>query len=148
MPAEKLRNARIILLKITHSPIVAAIWLWESAHAQVNGGALAFSSIGPGQNQSRTDSSIGTSKKQRPFLSNRTNLKVSSQHFPELPTAQEDGSHSPTRQDSASESRKEGCGRTIIAENSDLEQKVGDLSAKIAELMALLNAQQETRDIE
>ena len=144
MPGDKLRNARIMLLKVTHIPIVATIWLWEAAHAQVNGGASAFSSIGPGTTQLRIDSTTGTAKKQRPFLSNRTNTKTSSQHFVEMPTPQEDGSHSPTPQDSTVRSRKESGGKTVIVDNTDLEQRVGDLSAKIAELMALMMAQQGT----
>lgn len=31
MPAEQLRSARIVLLKVTHLPYVAAIWAYEGA---------------------------------------------------------------------------------------------------------------------
>ena len=37
IPAEQLRSARIVLLKLTHSPWVAAIWLYESVKLRVIG---------------------------------------------------------------------------------------------------------------
>jgi hypothetical protein len=133
-----------MLLKVTHIPIVATIWLWEAAHAQVIGGASKFSSIGPGPTRLRIDSTTGIARKQRPFLSNRTNTKASSRQFPETP--QEDGSHSPGPQDSTIRTREESDGKTVIVDNTNLEQRVADLSAQIAEVMALLIAQQGTAD--
>ena len=37
MPAEKLRRVRIVLLKATHSPCVAAIWMYEHASRYLRG---------------------------------------------------------------------------------------------------------------
>ena len=75
--AEKLRRTRIMLLKITHLPIVGIIWVFERAHEKIRGGASGFSSIGhigPGSTQLTQDSRI-PSKKPRPFLSDRTTVR-------------------------------------------------------------------------
>jgi hypothetical protein len=45
--SDKLRNARIVLLKVTHIPIVGAIWLFEKAQDKVSGNGNVFSSMGP-----------------------------------------------------------------------------------------------------
>ncbi|OCK76614.1 hypothetical protein K432DRAFT_408020 [Lepidopterella palustris CBS 459.81] len=37
LPSEKLRSARIVLLKITHAPFVAAIWVFEHGHDYLTG---------------------------------------------------------------------------------------------------------------
>lgn len=75
-----------------------------------------------------------------PFLSNRANNKTHSQHFPELPD--DDGVHSPGPQNFVVRSKKEGRMESVVVDNPALEQKVEDLSAKIAELTALIMAQQ------
>jgi hypothetical protein len=144
VPAEKLRNTRIMLLKVTHLPIVGAIWLFESIHERV-GGASTWSSIGPSSASMTIDSTTGT-KKQRPFLSNRTNSKVASMHFPDTPG--EDGG-SDDREHMVVKGKKEGKtsndkGGVVMVNNLELEDKVADLSAKIAELTALIMAQQGT----
>lgn len=125
------------MLKVTHSPIVAAIWLFEKAHEKVNGGASGFSSIGPGL--ARLTSESSSSKKQRPFLASRSG-KTDSQHFPETPA--EDGTHSPPHE-SAPKGKKEGQ-PAIVVSNTMLEEQVQDLSLKIAELTALIMASQGT----
>jgi len=141
--ADKLRRARIILLKATHIPIVGVIWLFESVHGQVNGGASNFSSIGPDLTQLTIDSAT-TRRKQRPFLSNRTNTKTLSQHFIEMPS--EDGSRSPGPQNYAIKGKKEGEAETVLVGNADLAVKIEDLTAKIAELTSLIMARQGVHD--
>lgn len=73
-----------------------------------------------------------------PFLSNRA--KTYSQQFPEIPG--DDEAHSPGPQYFAIKSKKEGRAETVTVDNLALEQKVEDLSTKIAELTALIMAQQ------
>lgn len=133
-PSEKLRAARIILLKVTHAPIVGAIWVFEKVFDHIGTGAATFSSHGPGLAQLTSDD-VSPSKKQRPFLSNRTNSKISSGHFPAY--LSEDGFGGPTTQHQGKEN-----GGPAGGSNSDLEAKVTDLSNKIAELTALIMAQQ------
>jgi hypothetical protein len=140
LSAEKLRSTRIIVLKITHLPIVGIIWVFERAHEKIRGGASGFSSIGhigPSSIQLTQDSRI-PSKKSRPFLADRTN-KRTSQHFSEAPN--EDGAHSPGPQNYKIRSKKD-IDAKIVVNNTDLENQVKDLSAKIAELTALIMAQQ------
>lgn len=135
-----------MLLKITHLPIVGAIWVFESVNDQVNGGAKAFSSIGPGSSQITGDSGIAL-KRQRPFLTNRSSAKTSSQHYTDAPP-QEYGSNSPSPQAQWSSSvngKKEGM---VGMQNTDLENQVKELSVKIAELTALIMAQQGTNNME
>ncbi|TVY45355.1 Calcium channel [Lachnellula subtilissima] len=112
LPASHLRRTRIMLLKITHAPIVACIWLFERMHERVNkSGADAFSSTDPQNTSSKTKS-----KKQKPFLSkaqlsdNRNSLAVF------------DGVASPG----------EEYERVV-----ELEDRIADLSAKNEELRTL-----------
>ena len=132
MPSEKLRKARIMLLKITHIPIVGAIWLFESAQEQVGSGAKGFSSVGP---SSEDTAQYVPTKKQRPFLSNRTATKTSSQHFTD-DSLQSPGSYNITGKNEIKEA-------TVVADNV-LEMKIEDLTTKVAELTALIMAQQRT----
>ena len=138
--AEKLRQTRITLLKITHLPIVGIIWLFEKANEQLNGGGSTFSSMGPGSTQLTQDSISSSAKKQRPFLSNRTATKTS-QHFVEVPNG--DGSQSPQPQNYTIKGKKEAHA-TVAVNNTDLERQVRDLSIQISELTALIMAQQGT----
>ncbi|TAQ91658.1 hypothetical protein B7494_g111 [Chlorociboria aeruginascens] len=137
--AEKLRSARILLLKITHTPFIAAIWLFESAQDQI-GGESTFSYIGPSAGITKSSTSGTMSKKQRPFLSTRIDTKRSSRHFNEIPDR--DGSESPSPQSYSLESKKIRDGKTVLVDNAGLEEKIADLSNKIAELTALFMAQQ------
>lgn len=133
MPSAKLRKARIMLLKITHIPIVGAIWLFESAQEQMGGGVNRFSSIGPSMEDTNQ---YEPTKKQRPFLSNRTDTKTSSQHFPE------DGLQIPGP--CAVKGKREIKGEAVMVDNAGLEARVADLTTKIAELTALMMALQGT----
>jgi len=137
VPAEKFRNARIVLLKITHIPIVCAIWVFESAHDQVKGGAPTFSYINP-STQLSSDSST-PAKKQRPFLINRTHKKASSQHFEDNTSHDELVILGP--QIYTIKGRKEDKGKHVVVDQSGLEEKVADLSSKVEELTALIMAQ-------
>ncbi|KAH8594543.1 hypothetical protein B0O99DRAFT_625182 [Bisporella sp. PMI_857] len=140
--AEKLRSTRIVVLKITHLPIVGAIWLFESANDKVRGTAPVFSSMGP----STTDGDIigrhsdNTAKRPKPFLSKSNSNR--SQHFDDSPS--QDIPHSPGPQTPV-RLKKDTNGVLAADGNSrtrELERKVDDLSAKIAELTALIMAQQ------
>jgi hypothetical protein len=94
---------------------------------------MAFSSMGPGVQLER-DRRV---KKQLPFLtkSNRTSTKRSSQHF-DAPS--EDGSRTPVPQTPI----RINTAGTLGSDNPNLEKMVEDLSTKIAELTALIVAQQ------
>jgi len=133
IPAEKLRYTRITILKITHLPIVGAIWLFETAYQQVKGDSSTFSSIAPGA----TLATPAIRRKPKPFLSNRS--KTSSQYFPDVSI--EDSAVSPGKGTKEIE-------RTVIVRDTDLESQVKDLSVKIAELTALIMAQQGTANEE
>lgn len=134
LPSERLRGARILLLKITHAPIVGAIWAYEKVFNHFGTGASTFSSKGPGfaQLSSSDDAPV---QKQRPFLSNRTNSKVNSGQF--VGYGGEEGISTTTSKFQGKEN-----GGPAGSSNSDLEAKVADLSNKIAELTALIMAQQ------
>ncbi|CAL3962941.1 unnamed protein product [Diplocarpon coronariae] len=142
LSAEDLRRTRIVTLKVTHSPIVAAIWVFEKAHEKANGGAWAFQSIGPGFNRLESLSS-SSAKKQRPFLTNRMSGKRESPHFASPDTPTEDGASSPKEEDGTVRGKKEREGAFVVS-NAQLENQVRDLSIKIAELTALIMAQQGT----
>jgi hypothetical protein len=133
MSAESLRTTRIAVLKATHLPIVGAIWVFERVHDHVRGDPIAFSSMGPSAQLDRDR----TIKKQSPFLtkSTRTNTKRLSQHF-NAPS--EDGSRTPAPQAPV----RINTAGTLSSDNPNLEKMVEDLSTKIAELTALVMAQQ------
>ncbi|XMA18137.1 hypothetical protein WAI453_010928 [Rhynchosporium graminicola] len=135
LSSDDLRRTRIVMLKVTHSPIVGAIWLFEKTHEKVYGGASDFSSIGPGLARLTTDST--SSKKHQPFLASRSR-KRNSEHFVNTPA--EDGSHSPTHETSPKGKKEEES--TLVVSNIMLEEQVQDLSQKIAELTALIMASQ------
>jgi len=79
-------------------------------------------------------------KKQRPFLSDRANSKTHSGQFLEF-----DVPDSPDPQSYTVRGKKEnGKAEVLVANNTDLEAKVAELSLKIAELTALIMAQQGT----
>ena len=127
---------------------MALIWLFESAHDRIRGNAPLFSNLGPSGAITLTVDGANSPRRQKPFLSNRANDKTLSQHFPEIPS--EDGGHSPGPQNFIVKGKKEGKGtvETVVVDNPALEQKVEDLSAKIAELTALIMAQQGAADPE
>ena len=83
---------------------------------------------------------LASGKKQRPFLTDRANSKTHSGQFLEF-----DVPNSPDPQSYSVRSKKEnGKSEVVVANNKDLEAKVADLSLKIAELTALIMAQQGT----
>jgi hypothetical protein len=95
--------------------------------------------MGPSNGKS-TASGLQSSKKQRPFLSDRANSKTHSGHFTEY-----DGPDSPSPQNYSVRSKKEnGKAEAVVADNTDLEAKVAELSLKITELTTLIMAQQGT----
>ena len=121
-------------------PIVALIWLFESINSKIKGNAPLFSTLGPSGALTLPVDGATSPRRQKPFLSNRANNKTLSQHFPEIPN--DDGAHSPGPQNFVVKAKQEGRVETVIMDNPALEQKVEDLSAKIAELTALIMAQQ------
>jgi len=142
VPADKLRTTRIFLLKVTHLPIIGAIWLFEAAYESIKGHTPMFSTVGPSEQLTRESTTL--SKKPRPFLSNRASANTASQHFPELRT--DDGPCCPDSYDDPVKSKKEGE-RAVVLDNPELnglKAQVDDLSSKIAELTALIMAQQGT----
>jgi hypothetical protein len=125
-------------------PIVAIISIFEAIHSKIKGDTPLFSTLGPsGANTLPLDGATSP-RRQKPFLSNRA--KTYSQHFPELPS--EDGADSPIPQNFRVRSKKEGRVETVVVDNPALELRVEDLSAKIAELTALIMAQQGSTSAE
>jgi hypothetical protein len=103
------------------------------------GTARPFPSMGPGTGKG-TESILPPAKKQRPFLSDRANSKTHSGQFTEF-----DGPGSPGPGNYHVKSKKEnGKADVVVVDNTDLEAKVAELSVKIAELTALIMAQQGT----
>jgi hypothetical protein len=87
-----------------------------------------------------TESILPPTKKQRPFLFDRAHSKTHSGHFTEF-----DGPDSPGSQSYNVKNKKEnGKVEVVVVDNRDLEAKVEELSLKIAELTALIMAQQGT----
>ncbi|TVY48864.1 Calcium channel [Lachnellula occidentalis] len=119
LPASHLRRTRIILLKITHAPFVACIWLFERVHVRINkSGADAFSSTDPKLTSTK-------SKKQDPFLPKAQNIDNILTVF--------DGAASPG--ENYERGKKEG--RESSARERALEDKVADLNAQFEEFQAL-----------
>ncbi|CZR64510.1 uncharacterized protein PAC_14408 [Phialocephala subalpina] len=151
IPADQLRTARIFLLKATHLPIIGAIWLFETAHDKVRGQTPVFS-MGPGSEQLIRESTIPT-KKPRPFLSNRASANTASQHFPDPRSHQTPAECCADPFDEAPRSRKESRKGepSVVLDSPELDglkTQVEDLSLKIAELTALIMAQQGTNNEE
>jgi hypothetical protein len=139
MKSEQLRKARIVLLKVTHAPIVGAIWLYETAYDHIGTGAASFSSSGPGLAPLTTDDT-SPPKRHRPFLSDRAASKTISGHFVEFTNGDGTSNAIPRY---ANDSNKESNGNgKVVVHSPDLEAKVAELSTRIAELTALIMAQQ------
>jgi len=103
------------------------------------GTARPFPSMGPGTGNG-TGSILPPAKKQRPFLSDRANSKTHSGQFTEFDAPDSPGPHSYH----ISGKKVNGKGEVVVVDNTELEAKVADLSLKIAELTALIMAQQGT----
>lgn len=137
VPAEHFRAFRIMLLKITHIPIVAMIMLYETLHDKLYGRHNSFSTIGPSETE--------TSKLTGSFLTGKATLLRSPLY------ASEPSTPSPTKK--LADVKRMGSRRTdsgdittIDSNRSDgeLHKKVDELSARIAELTALIMAQQNS----
>jgi len=99
---------------------------------------MSFSSMGPTMH---LDQEIRT-RKQLPFLaksSRTTSAKRSSQHFPDIPNEDGPGPHTPIRTEAGER------GEMVVVNTPNLEKMVEDLGLKIAELTALVMAQQGTQ---
>jgi hypothetical protein len=128
----------VTLLKVTHIPIVAIIWIFEAILGKIQGDAPLFSTLGPSGGIPSHLDGAASPRRQKPFLSNRA--KKPSEHSPETPSGNE--AHSPGLQKSVVRSKKETNVEELIVDKSALEQRVENLSDKIAELTALIMAQQ------
>jgi hypothetical protein len=122
--SESLRSIRILLLKVTHTPIVGAIWLYEKFEDHINGTNHTFGVIGPGNTNSK--------KVQRPFLVDRNSLRSLPQRYSKTPIPDSGGEAGFLKTFKAVDGK---------SDQEDLERKVQDLSAKIEELTALIMAQ-------
>ncbi|KAG9247684.1 hypothetical protein BJ878DRAFT_491316 [Calycina marina] len=134
--AERLRNVRIVVLKVTHLPIVGAIWLFEISSGRVHGSVLEFSSLGPLQSTTELiepaydgRSSKAAKQKQKPDLS-KASIGRSIHNLHDYDIADGRAETLEMKQDDT------GSGRTEI-----LEKKVDHLTIKIAELTALIMSQ-------
>lgn len=141
LPASKLRQMRIVLLKITHFPIVACIWFFERTHEHfTKSGAEAFSNDNPqgAGTLSNAKSATAKLKKLKPFLSSAKQSDQNKRDSLGPAVASVDGAASPVS--TYIRGKKEG--RDSMVREQALEDKVADLSAKIDELTALMLAQQ------
>ena len=132
------------ILKITHMPIVAIIYVFEIIHNKIKGDAPLFSALGPAGANTLSVDGASSLRRQKPFLSDRA--KTYSQHFPE--TLSENGTNGAGPQSLEVRGKNNGRVEMVVGDNPGLEQRVEDLSAKIAELTALLMAQQGTANAE
>lgn len=133
--AEKLRHIRIVLLKITHTPIVGVIFLYESIITRVYGGSRpAFSTLGY-QNGSMSN----TSKAQKVLLSGGDGAGDSNE-APTTPLGKFKR-RDVTRHDSGQFEIVKKKDEREDARIQELEKKVDMLVEKITELSALLMAQ-------
>ena len=123
-------------------PIVAIIYIFEAIHTKIKGDTPLFSTLGPSGTTTLPLDGATSPRQQKPSLSNRA--KTYSQRLPELPTA--DGMDSPGHQNLVVKGKKEGPVETVVVDNPALEQRVEDLTAKIAELTALIMSQQGVAD--
>lgn len=144
IPASNLRTTRLVLLKFTHSPIVACIYLYERLEAYLTkSGADAFSSTNPrgGASSKTKDTENATAKlkKLKPFLSSAQSSKKGDSMGVPVAVPDVDGAGS-VPEESYIRGRKEGIESS--AREHALEDKVADLSAKIDELTALIMAGQ------
>jgi hypothetical protein len=138
LDTEQLRSLRIIVLKITHSPIVGIIYLYERLHDRVYGTSHTFGSIGP--------SASNTRRVQKPTLQNRDSLvsisprvtRTPSRSAPAKDSERDEGGDAP----GLMKVFKTAVGQTGSEERESIQNQLNDLSAKIDELTALLMVQQ------
>lgn len=116
-------------------------------HPIIYGDIQLFSATGPAVADTLAvdgATSPATPRRQKPFLSNRANNKTYSQYLPEL--INNDDAHNPGPQNSVA--KKEDKLQTVVVDNRALEQRVENLSVKIAQLTALIMAQKRIADAE
>lgn len=131
-----------MLLKVTHLPIVAIIMLYESMQARVSkGGSLTVSSTRSASAGLNRNSTITVKKQpQPPFLSSRANTMNSSQHFLDW---QDDGEMSSLDlHTSTFQGGQKSQGEVTGVGDLSLEQKVDALTEQVAQLTAIILAQQ------
>ncbi|KZF19398.1 hypothetical protein L228DRAFT_263732 [Xylona heveae TC161] len=134
MPAEKVRSARIVVLKITHAPFVLAIWAYESAHRSLSGrmrsssiklGGARGPSGGPAPSLKRSISASvvpSTAATKRDLLAPR--VVYPSRSAQQRPTSQQSSN--------------------VDAPPEDLRVMVEKLSSQVSELASMLARQQSS----
>ncbi|KAH8808846.1 hypothetical protein F5884DRAFT_858365 [Xylogone sp. PMI_703] len=145
--SERIRVSRIFLLKVTHLPIVVTIYLFERLQEQWTGHRRSeFSPLGP-YAEGSSNNKVG-SRRSRPFLLDRSsNPRVMSQYLGDISGESASARRHVTDVWSTEDHLPSpASGRKVVgtSEHVDLEAKIDDLSAKIAELTALVMAQQGT----
>jgi hypothetical protein len=153
LTASTIRSARIVLLKATHSPIVAAIWLYEKLHFKIHGNTATFSTSGIRSRDisesfshiSNGSERLGKERRQRPFLVERSHTKTSSQNYDlSKPSTADTDIHTPGGKNGKLR-KGEGSaavGETVVVVDKALEAKIDELSKKIEELTAIIMAGQ------
>lgn len=139
--SESLRSIRILLLKATHSPFIAMIWVYEALEERIYGNDHTFAPMGP---------QVTNTKKvfSRPFLVGWTSAQsiIDTRDFANNKKKRPDSSNSYA---DIVKGRKEGPSKGRKGEQGeDLHKKVDDLNAKIAELTALIMASQQKSTLE
>jgi hypothetical protein len=148
IPADQLRGIRIALLKITHTPIVAGILLYEGIQERFSSRSHTFATLGPAD--------TSKSKAQRPFLVTRSEPIPSPgmYHGDAIRELGGPGVRSPitgiTKNEMHTKNGKlDTTNGAVVSEGQRaLEKKVDDLSAKIEELTALILSQQHNNATE
>jgi hypothetical protein len=119
---------------------LAIIKFYESMQAHAAKGGTAFSSIEPISGVLDRSPTITVKKRrQSPFLPSRANTMTSSQHLPDLQNENGDSSPEP---DDTYQREPMAQADMVAMGNLSLERKVDVLSEKIAQLTALIMAQQ------
>ena len=132
---KNIRRIRIIVLKATHSPMMAAIWVYEYLHDRIYGAHHMFMTVPPRGN-------TYSKKAQRPAIIGWTTAMSVSHDLPKTPRP--DSSEMRPEPGKSGVNMVKGWMESAVKggkqEQEELEKKVDDLSTKIEELTALIMA--------
>ncbi|KAK8011441.1 ion transporter [Apiospora arundinis] len=135
--SDKFRQARIILLKATHSPIVGAIMLYEWASRKTAPKDGFGSFRGPRQSAAK--------RSPAPPL---TTDRIVKQQRPRVPSPLPTSIHQPARVSVSRQARQRQAEDDETDAPTDVEVRVAELSAKIDRLMAMVAGLQSGAGVE
>ncbi|KAL9128287.1 MAG: hypothetical protein Q9217_003018 [Psora testacea] len=124
MSPEHMRSARIVLLKITHAPCIASIWLYEELARHLHGRSVGWGYISPAQKGTPTNHVKGKSDRSR-FLVGQEGTKTSMPRTPTMPI------HAAARASSAGVTQVDAALRGLQDALDAMGQKVDQLGKQI-----------------